>query len=91
MAGEARPAKPQNLILENRKHLSVSGVEEVAGFDDTFVKIHTSLGDLTVRGEDLHVETLSVETGDLLITGTVHELAYEEPVLRGGLLSKLFG
>ena len=91
MAGEERITRPQNLILENRKRLSVSGVEEVAGFDESFVKIRTCLGDLTVHGENLHVETLSVETGDLLITGTINELDYEEPILRSGFLAKLFG
>ena len=91
MAGDERVTRPQNLILENRKRLNVSGVEEVAGFDDTFVRIRTCLGDLTVHGENLHVENLSVDTGELLITGTISEMAYEEPILRSGFLSKLFG
>ena len=89
MAGEERSARPQNLILENRKRLSVSGVEEVSGFDDSYIRARTSLGDLIVRGQELHVETLSVETGELVITGQITELAYEESALKNGLLSRL--
>ena len=89
MAGEERSARPQNLILENRKRLSVSGVEEVSGFDDSYIRARTSLGDLIVRGQELHVETLSVETGELVITGQITELAYEDSALKNGLLSRL--
>ncbi|MBR6115188.1 MAG: sporulation protein [Oscillospiraceae bacterium] len=91
MAGEEHGVRTQNLILEDRKRLSVSGVEEVAGFDDTFVRARTVLGDLLVRGEGLHVETLSVDDGELVITGTISDLEYEEKTVRGGRLSRLFG
>ena len=90
MATEQRSGKPQNLILENRKRLSVSGVEEVAGFDETYIRMHTTLGELIIHGENLHVEILSVETGETVITGYISELVYEEPSRNVGLLSRLF-
>ena len=34
----------QNLVLENRKKLSVSGVNDVLSFDDQVVMIYTELG-----------------------------------------------
>ena len=91
MAEEERSFKNQNLILESRKRLSVSGVEEVDGFDETYVSVRTSLGTLSVRGHDLRVESLSVETGELLITGEIGELLYEETSVRSGWLKRLFG
>ena len=39
----------QNLVLENRKKLSVSGVNDVLSFDDQVVMIDTELGLLTVK------------------------------------------
>lgn len=42
----------QNLILENREKLSVSGVIDVLSFDDQVVMIETELGLLTVKGEE---------------------------------------
>ncbi len=83
--------RSQNLILESRKRLSVSGVEEVIGFDDNYVQMMTALGRLTVHGESLHVENLSVETGDLLLTGQIAELIYEDAPDRAGLWKRLFG
>ena len=91
MAEEELSFKNQNLILESRKRLSVSGVEEVDGFDETYVSVRTSLGTLSVRGHDLRVESLSVETGELLITGEIGELLYEETSVRSGWLKRLFG
>ena len=91
MAAEQYGARPQNLILENRKRLSVSGVEEVSGFDDSHVRMRTNLGILLAQGEELLVESLSVETGDAVITGKISELIYEEYSGDGGWLSRLFG
>ena len=45
----------QNLILENREKLSVTGVNDVLSFDDQVVIIETELGLLTVKGERYHV------------------------------------
>ena len=91
MAEEERIFKTQNLILENRKRLSVSGVKEVLNFDDSHVCMRTSLGDLTVRGSQLRVEDLSVESGELLVTGEISELTYEESALRPDWRKRLFG
>ena len=47
---------PQHITLENREHLSISGVEEVESFDESTILMSTSLGELMVRGQDLHPE-----------------------------------
>ena len=41
----------QNLVLENRQKLSISGVNDVLSFDDQVVVLETELGLLTVKGE----------------------------------------
>ena len=41
----------QNVILENRSKLSISGVLDVLSFDDQIVILETELGLLTVKGE----------------------------------------
>ncbi len=91
MAEENKTAarRTQNLILENRRRLSVSGVEEVVTFNEEAVSMKTVLGELTVRGEGLHVERLAVESGDLVVTGQVSSLAYQETA--PSLWERLFG
>ena len=91
MAGEAERRRTQNIILENRGRLSISGVEEVGGFDESIVQMKTELGALTVHGSDLRIETLSVDTGDLLVTGNISELSYADVPVRRGFWASLFG
>lgn len=83
---------PHNLILENRHGLTVSGVEDIDSFDDETIVLFTDMGELTVKGEELHINKLSVDTGELSVEGNVHSLIYtnDEPRRGGGLFSRLF-
>ena len=83
--------KPNDLTLENRRKLTVSGVEEVERFDETEVSMRTGEGSLVVRGEDLRISRLSVEGGDLSIHGLITELRYEEAAPERGFWARLFG
>ena len=83
----------QNLILENRGKLSVSGVLDVLSFDDQVVMIETELGLLTVKGEELHINKLSIDTSEVIVEGEISYLAYSEnnnEKTGGSLLSKIF-
>lgn len=91
MAGETERRKAQNIILENWSRLSVSGVEEVSGFDESIVQMQTELGALTVQGSNLRVETLSVDSGDLLVVGDISDLSYADVPVRRGFWARLFG
>lgn len=80
-----------SVVMEGRKKLSVSGVEEVESFDENTIVMSTALGVLVVRGEDLHIEVLSLEGGELKVEGEVDSLTYEEDGRReGGFFSRLF-
>ena len=89
MAGETERRKAQNIILENRSRLSVSGVEEVSGFDESIVQMQTELGALTVHGSNLRVETLSVDSGDLLVVGDISDLSYADVPVRRGFWARI--
>jgi len=84
---------PHRIVLENRSNLSITGVTEVERFDEGEIIMATSRGTLAVRGEDLHIEKLSLDGGELKVDGQVHSLIYEDDgdVHRGSLLSRLFG
>ena len=82
---------PHRVVLEERGALSVSGVEEVERFDENEIVMSTSRGTLTVRGENLHIEKLSLDGGDLKVEGDIDALTYEESRRErsGGLLARL--
>ena len=85
----SRPDGPHHLILEGREQLSVSGVEEVESFDENQIVMYTTKGTLVVRGENLHIEKLSLDGGDLKVEGTIDSLTYEAAAPKGGFLSRL--
>ena len=87
-----RPEAGHRVVLEDREHLTISGVEEVERFDESAIVLTTALGTLEIQGEDLHIEKLSLDGGDLRVEGTVSALIYEtDERPRGCLLSRLLG
>lgn len=82
---------PHNVTLEARSRLTVSGVDSVESFDDTSIVMTTTEGILSITGSGLHIETLSLDGGDLRVEGTVDSLTYEdEGERREGFLARLF-
>ena len=77
--------------MEDRRGLTVSGVEDVERFDDTNIVLSTTQGMLVVSGEGLHIEKLSLDGGDLKVEGKIDALSYEERTERnvGGFFSRL--
>lgn len=83
----------QNLVLENRNKLSVSGVKDVLSFDDQVVIMETELGLLTVKGENLKINKLSIDTQEVIVEGEISSLGYSGHTKKeqdGGLFSKIF-
>ena len=82
--------KPHNVVMENRRRLSVSGVIEVDSFDEREITLRTVEGILIIRGSELKVGRLTLETGDVSITGLVSQFCYEEASESSSLWTKLF-
>ncbi|MDE6035657.1 MAG: sporulation protein YabP [Ruminococcus sp.] len=82
----------QNLILENRKNLTISGITDVDSFDEKTICLYTQLGELTIQGRELHIDTMSVETGNMTITGDIWAVVYGDKERKSPLtvLGRLF-
>lgn len=82
-----------SLVMENRKRLVVSGVKEVEGFTETEVCLYTDMGQLTVKGKNLHVNQVSTDTGELIMVGDmVNSIVYSDKPGRtpNNFITKLF-
>lgn len=82
-----------SLNLENRKKLTLSGVVEVMSFDEEKIELTTKLGNLTIKGEELKMNKLDVQNGDVIIIGNIASMVYngkESKKNSESLLSKLF-
>ena len=83
----------QNLILENRGKLSISGVLDVLSFDDQVVVVETELGFLTVKGENIRINKLSIDTSEVIVEGEISYLAYSDKDVeknKSSFMSKIF-
>lgn len=83
--------QPHNLILEDRRKLSVSGVEDVESFDENEVVLATVSGVLIVKGDNLQIEKLSLDGGELVLEGEIESMTYEARQReKGGFWARLF-
>lgn len=81
--------KPHTLTLADRSLLSLSGVEDVSGFDDNTISVRTADCSLVVKGSSLHISKLSLDSGEVVIDGEISSLQYLAAP-KGGLRSRLF-
>ena len=83
----------QNIILENRGKLSISGVLDVLSFDDEVVVVETDLGLLNVKGDNLRINKLSIDTSEVIVEGDISALIYSDKDMdkkSGSFLGKIF-
>ena len=63
------PSAPHIINMEDRRKISLTGVNDVDSFDEQCVTVITQTGELTVRGENLKIGKLSTDTGEMSIEG----------------------
>ena len=78
MDKQNQSAVPQNIILEGRRKLSVSGVEDIDSFDESSAVIFTSLGLIEVKGSDIHMNKLNLESGEIILEGDFDSIVYPD-------------
>lgn len=82
--------QPHNLIIESRKTITATGIVSIVSYDAQSAVLETTLGMLSVGGKELCVSELSVQTGEVKITGEVEFVQYTAPKQeRGGFLQRL--
>ncbi len=89
MAEKIENKKIQNIIIENRGRIHVSGVSDVLSFDDETVCLNSVLGKITIKGESLRIVGFNTETGDLTAEGKIHAAVYMGDTKNGGFISRL--
>ena len=78
------------LLLEQRKTLSLGGVQDVKSFDENEVLLVTVCGVLTIRGKELHVGRLELEKGEADIEGSLVYTEHGPLQKKGSALARLF-
>ncbi len=73
-----------SVIIERRKKMVVTGVKEVESFSENTIITVTEMGEMTVKGNGLHISGFNRETGDLSVDGCVSAVAYTDDRKTGG-------
>lgn len=86
-------AANHKLVLDGRKRAQLSGIKDVISFDAKEILLETTMGLLTVKGDELHVNRLTLEKGEVDIEGKVDSLTYSDKGMNKGedsFLKRLF-
>ena len=81
-----KSSKEHTLTLEQREKIFLSGIEDVISFDEHTIVLNTVLGAMSIEGDNLHILSLSLESGHVTVEGYVEAVFYEnrtEKVKRG--------
>ena len=83
----------QSLTLTERKTLSLDNVKKIDSFDANEFLLDTSDGYVHVKGKDLSIGTMNMESGLLTINGLINQITYlgkSKGDKKESILSKLF-
>ena len=87
-------AHMHKVTMLNRKTCSINGVNDVLSFDIHEILLETEQGMMMIKGDDLHVNRLTLEKGEVDIDGKIDSFTYSDVAGNGGksesLLSRLF-
>ncbi len=70
--------KPHSMFMENRERMVVTGVKDVANFNEDTVILDLDQGGMQLKGNRLHIQSLDLEEGKVVINGFFHSMAYTE-------------
>lgn len=86
--------KEHKCLLFNRNRMELSGVSNVISFDANEIILTTQLGDLLIKGNDLHISKLNLEYSDVDVEGKIDAIIYSNKSLSDsnakGVFARLF-
>ena len=87
-------ARMHKVSLMNRRSCILTGVSDVLSFDIHEILLETDQGMLMIKGDDLHVNRLTLEKGEVDVDGRIDSFTYSEATSGGAkgesFLAKLF-
>ncbi|NLY67037.1 MAG: sporulation protein YabP [Tissierellia bacterium] len=82
----------QNILIEDRNRASITGVEQVESFNDNTIILKTIKGGMVIKGENLNVDKLNLDDGNVKISGVINGINYVEKISgqKGNIIGKIF-
>lgn len=87
-------SRMHKVTMTNRKTCTLNGVNDVLSFDIHEILLETEQGMLMIKGDDLHVNRLTLDKGEVDVEGKIDSLTYSDISGSGqkgeSLLTRLF-
>ena len=66
----------QTICIEGKEKLTIQGALKVDDFDQNMVCLETVLGDLQIKGENMHIEELLLDEEKLSLSGCIQSVSF---------------
>lgn len=88
--GNIENIKAHEVSSKNRESVKICGVIDVDSFDEYGVVMRTSMGGLSVEGENIRISLLDIDSGRIEIEGRIDGVLYfdENKAVKKGLFQK---
>ena len=92
MADENIKFKNQNILIEDRNKINITGVDQVESFNENTIVLRTVKGGMMIKGENLNVDKLNLDDGNVKISGTINGVNYinKDGSQKGNIMGKIF-
>jgi len=84
-----RATTRHSIQIDRRENITVSGVTDVISFDEESVICESEMGVIIIKGANLHVKRINLESGELVVSGEIDGLSYENSA--GGKAKSFMG
>ena len=65
-----------DVIINSRKRLEMSGINDVLGFDEKEIMAQSGSSSVSIEGEKLKIERFDAEKGELVVNGLINGIFY---------------
>lgn len=90
MADLQQSMKKHTLHIDAREHMTATGIRRVDFFSDELITAQTDMGQLNIKGQALHIDSLNADTGDMRVVGKVAAVSYTESSPALSFFGRLF-
>ena len=75
---ERQASRQHRVILTNRGTCALNGISDTLSFDVNEILLETEMGMLMIWGIDLHVNRLTLEKGEVDLSGKIDSIQYSD-------------
>ena len=83
-----KPYQEHGIALDNRKHLSMTGIDKVISIKPELLQVKSVLGDIIITGQNIEVIKLDLDQHSITLNGKFDSIKYIES--KKPLLKKIF-